>query len=139
MQIWSISFRLSVEEYLNKIKHTISYYIINDLKKSDTWKIQLIITINFISSTGDNYKEREMHSKSLKIEIIMKDEANEVAEGLFESLKKRYQNKMEEPMKDNEFVFDYVHLLYYKFHKINPNRGEKATTNPTNKKDNKCY
>ena len=26
-------------------------------------------------------------------------------------------------MKGNEFVFDYVQLLYYKCHKINPNRG----------------
>ena len=26
-------------------------------------------------------------------------------------------------MKSNEFVFDYVHLLYYKCHKINQNRG----------------
>ena len=24
-------------------------------------------------------------------------------------------------MKGREFVFDYVHLLYYKYHKINPN------------------
>ena len=40
---------LSVEEYLDKIR---SYFkdIINDLKKSDTCKIQLTITINFISS-----------------------------------------------------------------------------------------
>ena len=27
-------------------------------------------------------------------------------------------------MKVSEFVFDHVHLLYYKCHKINPNRGE---------------
>ena len=26
-------------------------------------------------------------------------------------------------MKGSEFVFNYVHLMYYKFHKINPNRG----------------
>ena len=26
-------------------------------------------------------------------------------------------------MKDSEFIFDYVHLLYYKCHKINPNYG----------------
>ena len=26
-------------------------------------------------------------------------------------------------MKGSEFVFDYVHLLYYKRHKINPNCG----------------
>ena len=54
-------------------------------------------------------------------------------------------------MKGSDFVFDYVHLLYYKCHKINLNRGgsyidspdwirsKKATINPINKKDNKCF
>ena len=37
--------------------------IINNLKKFDTWKIQLTIAINFISSK-DNDKERVMHSKN---------------------------------------------------------------------------
>ena len=41
--------------------------IINNLKKYDTWKIQLRIPNNFISSI-DNYKERVMHSKSDNIE-----------------------------------------------------------------------
>ena len=54
---------LSVKEYLNK---TIPYLtdIINDLKKADTWKIQITIIINFISSEDDNDKERLMHPKS---------------------------------------------------------------------------
>ena len=34
-----------------------------------------------------------------------------------ESLKNRYQNNLES-MKGNEFVFNYVYLLYYKCHKI---------------------
>ena len=42
--------------------------------------------------------------------------------GLFNSLKNRYQNNLES-MKGSEFVFDHVQLLYYKCHKINPNRG----------------
>ena len=54
-------------------------------------------------------------------------------------------------MGDSKFVFDYVQLLYYKFHKINLNRSEscinfpdwiknkKVTINPINKKDNKCF
>ena len=54
---------------------------------------------------------------------MMNDETDEVIEELFESLKKRYQNKLEESMKGKEFVFNYVHLLYYKCHKINRNRG----------------
>ena len=38
----------STEEYLNKIKSYLKK-IINDLKKSDIWKIQLTIAINFVS------------------------------------------------------------------------------------------
>ena len=64
--------------------------------------------------------------------------------------KNRNQNNLES-MKGSEFVFDYVHLLYYKCYKINLNRGgsyvdspdwiknKKATINLINKKDNKCF
>ena len=40
---------LSIKEYLDKIKPNLRDKIIN-LQKSDTWKIQLRIWINFISS-----------------------------------------------------------------------------------------
>ena len=62
-------------------------------------------------------------------------------------LKNRYQNDLE-LMKGSEFVFDYVHLLYYKSHKINPYRdglyidlpdwikSKTATINPIIKKIN---
>ena len=52
---------------------------------------------------------------------MINDEADEVIKELFDSLKNRYQNNLE-PMKGREFAFDYVHLLHYKCHKINPNR-----------------
>ena len=53
-------------------------------------------------------------------------------------------------MRGSEFVFNYVHLFYYKYHKIDPNRGgshidspdwikyKRTTINVTNKKNNKC-
>ena len=44
---------LSIEEYLNKIRLYLKY-IINHFKKSDTWKIQLTIAINFISSKDND-------------------------------------------------------------------------------------
>ena len=55
---------LSVEEYLNKFRPYLKD-IINNLKKSDTWKIHVAISNNFISSI-DNDEERLMHSKSDK-------------------------------------------------------------------------
>ena len=40
-------------------------------------------------------------------------------------------------MKGSEFVLDYVHLLYYKCHKINLNRGESYINSPEWIKTNK--
>ena len=57
-----------------------------------------------------------MHSKSDNIEIMINDEADEFIKEIFDSLKNRYQNNLE-----FEFIFDYVHLLYHKCHKINSN------------------
>ena len=57
-----------------------------------------------------------MHSKS---DNTINDEAYEVIKELFDSLENKYQNNLES-LKGSEFVFDYVYLLYYKYHKINP-------------------
>ena len=86
--------------------------------------------------------------KSDGIEIMISDEADEVIRELFDSLKNKYRNNLES-MKGSPFVFDYIQLLYYKCHKITPNRdgsyinspdwikSKNATINPINKKDNK--
>ena len=63
-----------------------------------------------------------MHSKGDNMVIIINYETDEVIKELCDSLKCRFQNNLES-MKGIEFVFDYVHLLYYKCHKINPNRS----------------
>ena len=47
------------------------------------------------------------------------NETDEIIEELSDSLKNRYQNNLE-LMKGSEFVFNYVQLLHYKCHKINP-------------------
>ena len=86
------------------------------MNKSDTWKIQLAIVNNFIFSI-ENDEERVRHSKCGNIEIMINDEE------LFDSLKTKYQNNLES-MKGSGFVFNYVHLLYYKYHEINPKLGE---------------
>ena len=61
-----------------------------------------------------------MHSKSDKMEIVINGKADK-ADKLFESLINKDQNNLEKLMKASEFVFDYVHLLYQKCNKINPN------------------
>ena len=92
--------------------------MVNNLKDSDTGKIQLTIASNFICSIGTD-EERLMHSKSDNINIIIKVEADEVIKEIFDLLKNRSQNNLES-IKVSQFVFDYVHLLFYKCHKINP-------------------
>ena len=111
---------LSLEEYINKIRPYLKD-IINNLKKSDTWKIQLTTANTFISSVN-NDDESLMHSESDYIDIMMNDETDEIIKEYFDSFKKRFQNNLES-MKCSEFLLDYVHLLYYKCHKINPNCG----------------
>ena len=85
---------LSVEEHLSKIKPYLKD-IVNNLKKSETWKIQLTITTNFISSNDDNDEECVVHSENDNTEIMMSSEADEVIENLLKSFKKRYQNILE--------------------------------------------
>ena len=51
---------------------------------------------------------------------MINDEADEVMKQLFDSLIRSYQSNLE-TMKGNDLLFDYVHLLYYECHKINPN------------------
>ena len=91
--------------------------VMSNLEKSSTWKIQLKLANNFISSI-DNDEERVMHSKSDNIEIMPIDEVDEVTKELLDSLKNRYQNNLKS-MKGSDFVVDHVQLLYYKCHKIN--------------------
>ena len=92
---------------------------------------------------------RVMHSKSYNTGIMISHKADKVTKEVFDSLENRYQNNLES-MKGSEFFYDYVQLLYYKCHKINPNRGKsyidssdwiknkKATINSINNK-NKCF
>ena len=82
---------------------------------------------------------------------MINDKTDEVIKELFDSLKNRYQFFLES-IKGSESVFNYVQSLYYKCHKINPNRGgsyidcfhwiknkKKTLINPINQERNKCF
>ena len=87
-----------------------------------------------------------MHSNSDNIEIMISNKRDEVIKKLSDSLKNRYQNSLQS-MRGNEFVFDYVQLLYYVMkwcggsYIDSPDwmKYKKATINPINKRDNKCF
>ena len=73
------------------------------------WKIQLTISINFISSK-DSDETRNMHTKSDNIEIMMGSKTDDIIDELFESFLRKYQEGLEESMTGSEFVFDSVDL-----------------------------
>ena len=76
------------------------------------WKIQLTMSIDFISSK-DFDETRNTHTKSDNIEIIMGRETNDIIEELCESLLQNYHNNLEEPTRGSEFVPGVIDLLYY--------------------------
>ena len=58
---------------------------------------------NFISSKDSN-ETRTMHTKSDNIEIIIGSETGEIIKELFESLLQRYQEGLEESMRESDSV-----------------------------------
>ena len=62
--------------------------IMIDLQKLDTWKIQLTMIINFISSK-DTDEDCLMHPKVDDIEVTTYDDPKEIIEDVFESLPSR--------------------------------------------------
>ena len=119
-----------------------------DYKTLGECKIQLTMSINFISHKGSN-ETRTMHTKSDNIEIMMSSETDKTIEELFKSLLQRYQKGSEESVKGSDFIRDSVDLLYYQLQKASLKRtkssyidssnwikNKKATINPKNGDNN---
>ena len=96
--------------------------IINNHKTRREWKIQLTMSINFISSKDSN-ETRTMHTKSHNIEIKMGSETDKIIKELFESFLPNYHKDSEETMRGSEFIRDSVDLLCYHLQKISLKRG----------------
>ena len=75
-----------------------------NLHKSGTWKVQLTIAINFISSK-DVDEEQVMHLKKDNIEFTTYDNANDIVDKLSESLFSRYQIGLETSMRGRVISF----------------------------------
>ena len=89
-----------------------------DYKTPTEWKIQLTMSINFISSK-DSDETRIVHTKSNNIEFMMGSETDEIIKDLFKSLLQKYQEGLEESMKGSEFIPDSANLFHYHLQKIN--------------------
>ena len=73
--------------------------VMNNHKTQGEQKIHVIIAINFVSSK-DSDETKTMHSKCDNIEIMIGSETDEIIEELFKSLLHRYQEGLEESMKE---------------------------------------
>ena len=90
---------LSFDEYLNKIESYLRNIIIN-LHNPDTWKIQLTVGINIISSK-DSEEEHVMYSSSDNVKFATYSDVND---------------GLETSRKGSDFIFDFVlHVSQSKF------------------------
>ena len=71
-----------------------------------------------------------MQSKSFNIKFTPYNDANEVIDEFFESLLSTYQVNLETSIEENEFLFDSVELMYYKYHKVYFRRGYSYIDSP---------
>ena len=115
------------------------------------WKIQLVMQNSCISTR--NFEETQtIYSASEEVEIFMGSDTEDVIDTLFNTILQRFQQAQETSNdKGSEFIPKSVELLYYYFQKINIRRAEsyimsadwivnkKATINPKNERDNKCF
>ena len=88
-----------------------------------------------------------MHSKRDNIEIMITVKQIK----LLKNILNQFLINIKLNWRGSDFIFDYVHLLYYKCHKTIFKRGrsyidspewmkkKKSTINPINKKYNKCF
>ena len=137
---------LYVFEYFEKIKPYLRD-LIDFYNSKGEWKIQLSMTITFISYTDANQTQL-MHSKSDIAESMQGIDANDT---FISKFLQRYQEGLENKMKGSNYIFDHVDSLEYHFHKVTLNRGssyipspdwllhKKSTINPFNDQYNRCF
>ena len=127
--------------------------LINDhraiINESNEWKIQLNMSVNFISS-NDTGEIRTFFVWSDNEEIRLGNETNDIIKRFLKSFLTNHQNEEKISRNGSNFVFESVYLLSYHIHKTNLKRGKsyiktpewilnkRATINPKNK-DNKCF
>ena len=140
--------RLSVYQYLNKIRPYL-HDLINDHRiVRRVWKIQINMHVNFISSI-ETRETRIYYVWSDNISIMQGENTNAIIRKIFNSCLHNYQQELK-MIKGSNFVFESVDLLDYKLHRVCLNRGrsyikfpkwlenKKAVINPKKEKDDEC-
>ena len=124
--------------------------MINDRKiPRKVWKIQISMHVNFISSE-DTGKTCTIVVWSNNMKIMWDSDTDDIIRELFKIFLRNYQDELK-IISGSEFNFESVELMDYKLHRIHLKRGglylkspewllhKRATTNPKNENDEKCF
>ena len=84
---------LTPKEYLVLIEKYLRE-LIKEYKLKGEWKVQLTAEINFISLKPGSDETRIMHTRSDNIEIMIRDDNDDVIEELLKSFLKRYEENL---------------------------------------------
>ena len=143
-----------IKPYLRDLinNHKLAMELNNDEENDKAeWKTQLIMQNNFISDK--DFKDTQtIYSASEPVEIFMGSDTENVIDTLFNTILERIQKSIETSNeRRSRFTHESVALLYYYFQKIDIRKAEsyivssdwivskKATINPKNEKDSKCF
>ena len=100
---------LTLNEYLDLIEKYLRK-LINFYKNKGEWKVQLIAEISFISLKPGSDETRIMYTRSDNDEFMKGSDTDEIIKGLFESFLQKYEENLQEKMKESEFEFDGVNF-----------------------------
>ena len=128
---------LSFNEYLELIKPYL-YDLINVYKAKGEWKLHLSAEISFVSQKPESNEIRIMYTRSTPEEIIISCGTEEVAEKLIMQLLQKYQDNLQNKMKDSDFIFNGINYLYYDLNRITISKVGSHIESPKWFKDKKC-
>ena len=73
-------------------------------------------SVNSCSVLKDNEEWRIMYSKRNNIGFMSYDNANDIVDEFFKTIFSIYQEKLETPTRESDFIFNSVQILYHKCH-----------------------
>ena len=71
-----------------------------------------------------------MHTRSVCEEFMRGSETEEIVEKLSRSLLQRYQDNLNEKMRDCDFIFNGVNYLFYDFNSVSISKGGSYIESP---------
>ena len=120
--------KLSVYQYLNKIRPYSHDLIDNHKVNIGVWKVQINIHVNFISFR-DTGEFRTYYVWSNNVNIMHGENTNDIIRKSFNSFLHNYQQELKF-VKGSNFVFESVNLMDYKLHRVRLKRGRSYIKSP---------